>query len=73
MAHTTGVFDIDIGTGGVSIIPVKSFVTTAAMSDVELDTQIALAKADLDAVAKKARDALRSHPLNQFRSRKPHA
>ena len=63
MGNTTGVFGIDVTTSGVRIIPVKSFITNAAMSDAELDIEIALAKTDLDLAAKEAREAIRNHPL----------
>lgn len=58
MSHTIGVFDFKMESGGMSIIPRKNFITTAAMSIAELDEQIALAKSDLDKVAQQAKLAL---------------
>jgi hypothetical protein len=60
---TTGVFDFEIGSGGVSIVPAKASMTNAALSDSELDGQIAAAKLDLDATAKRAKAALRKYLL----------
>lgn len=62
MANTTGVFDYQMSFGGISIIPARSYVTNAAMSEAELDAQVAAAKADLDAVAARAKAALRKRP-----------
>ena len=71
MANTIGVFDFEFGSGGVSIVPRKGCITNAAMSDRELDVQVKLAKKDLDAVAKRAKLALKKHlaqPLFQGKS-----
>jgi hypothetical protein len=66
MAKTTGVFDFEIGVAGVSIVPCRNYITNAAMSEAELKTLVAMAKADLDAVAVTALSALKkvqSRPL----------
>ena len=61
MSNTIGVFDYEFGSGGVSIVPRKDSITNAAMSDHEIDVQIKLAKDDLDAVAKRAKSALKKY------------
>jgi len=59
MANTSGVFDWDQGSGGVRIVPTRDYITNAAMSEQELDAQIRAAKADLDAVAIRAKNAIK--------------
>ena len=61
MSKKTGVFGFEMGSGGVSIYAIRDSVTNAAMTDAELDTQIKLAKADMDSAGKRAKVALKKY------------
>ena len=53
-------FDFKISIHGASVVVAKAPLTSAAMSDGEVDWQIAALKNDLDAIAVKMKAAIRA-------------
>jgi hypothetical protein len=60
MAGTVKVFDFEInGLSGATVIAVREPLTPGCISDGEIDSNIQLLKADLDAVAARMKAAVR--------------
>lgn len=59
MAKTGGVFDFDIDIHGARVVVAREPISNACLSDGEIDAQIKLLKADLDAVATRMKAAVR--------------
>jgi hypothetical protein len=63
MASTVGVFDVDIGPKGALIITAGSQMLPHWLCDEEVDAGIQALKDDLDAVAIRAKAAIRAQKL----------
>lgn len=57
------VFDFEIDFGGASIVVIREPLTSAALSDEEVDWQIEALKNNLDKVAKRMKAAIRKQAI----------